>query len=113
MVGLTNDTHPIEIPDRLHDYIYLKELENILIRMAVDIKGNDTQEKWKELSKLMNQPIGVCPNCGRPLMSSGPCICAQLVHHDRPIILEDLVNRMKDLDPEYNKIIDEHFWELA
>lgn len=52
----TNDTSPIEVPERLHDKIYLSELENILIQMAVE---------------------------------------------------------MKDLDPEYKKVINEHFWELA
>ena len=53
---MTQDTTPTEIPERLHDYVYLKELENILIKMAVD---------------------------------------------------------MKDLDPEYSKVVDDHFWELV
>ena len=50
------DTRPTEIPDRFHDFVYIEELKNILIRMAVE---------------------------------------------------------MKDLDPEFSKVIDENFWDLA
>jgi len=52
---MDSKTQPIDPPDRLHDYIYLRELQNILIRMAMD---------------------------------------------------------MRDIDPEYSKVVDDHFWEL-
>ena len=48
------DTKPIELTERIHDYIYLHELENILPKMVI-----------------------------------------------------------KDLDPEYSKVVDDHFWELV
>lgn len=38
-----NDTYPIEVPERLHDKIYLSELEHILIRMAVDMRNLDPE----------------------------------------------------------------------
>jgi len=50
------DTQPTEIPDRLHDFVYIEGLKNFLIRMAVE---------------------------------------------------------MKDLDPEFSKVVDDHFEELV
>lgn len=55
---------------------------------------------------MTNHPIGECPYCGRVLRSSGPCICKYLASFN------ELVKTIKDLDPEYSKVVDDHFWEL-
>jgi len=60
---------------------------------------------------------GYCRLCGQYsqglyIESVGICsACA--AKYGRPKSLRELERNMKDLDPEYSKVADNHFWELA
>jgi len=65
----------------------------------------------------LHKPIGVCPKCGQPLSSTAPCGCyREHTVEERDAYAKFIDEFFKDLtplDPEYSKVVDDHFWELT
>ena len=36
-----SSTSPIQVPERFHDYVFMREIENIMILMSLNIKDFD------------------------------------------------------------------------
>jgi len=66
---------------------------------------------------MTNQREGYCRVCGeysQGVYIDSPGICsACAAKFSYPKSLIELEKNMKDLEPEFSKVVDDHFWELV